>query len=753
MPAPPVIISHTLRKTFQRGLVQDKIIFLSAGPGWGKTAVTAKLLERQNAASLSLRKRPLPRYFSRERLIVLDDFQELPTQDETRFRDILRRSPAGQRFILLSRGPVPEYLSPYEAAGALLQLGEEDLALDMDGLLRLAQVRGLALSARDLQRMLEATGGCPAAAGLLLADLSPGQPLRKPAIDAMRSRMGAYLGDAFLRSLPPETQTLLLELSLFDRFDQDLADMLVEDGNARLSLEQLWRAGGPVRPDGSLWTIHDRRFLLPHLRQKLAGYPPGRLQAIQLAGGRWCAARQDFHGALCHYRLADREDILRSPELIHDMSMLHSMALAPEEAEWWYQTLKNHLRRMERGGKDYKRVRGLLFSLDLGLPHRDTAELPKRILAADKLLQSRSLVLPAMNVTGGLPSLLRGGRDFSQWVPRARELYDAIRAPAERVLGRAGVGVGELALGECLLEQGEDLSDRFLTLTALRTELRSGGVLEMEFVLTALLVRALCAAGDLSGAQALLLQFRSEAAQANAPRVLANLDAMRCRLSLLEDGQFAGEWFAEPPPEGEASLWADSYRLLTWVRCCLRDRAHHAALLMLGRLLDGFRRYNRPLDLLEAVILTAICRFRMGCEDWREHLTRALELGGRYGYTAVFTREGAALLPLLERFGRSGAAPACWDRILSGTVTQAGYYGRYLQPPAVLASPLTPKELMVLRLIGQNKSNEEICALMNIKLPTVKTHVRSLFKKLNAASRSEVRSAAKQLGLISSAVL
>lgn len=780
MPAPPTIIPHTLRETFQRGLARDKVIFLSAGPGWGKTSVVTTLLERQDVTYLSLRKRPLPRSFPRERLIVLDDFQALPAQAEGQFRDILRRSPAGQRFILLSRGPMPEYLSIYEAAGALLRLGEADLALDMDCLSQLAQAHGPALSVHELQWLLEETGGCPPAVNFLLTALSTGQPLRQETINAMRVKMGAYIEEAALRPLPPPAQRLLLELSLFDRFDQVLADMLAEDGDACAKLEQIWRISGLIQPAGPLWIIHDQRFLLPYLRQKLRMGPPKRLQALHLTGGRWCIARQDLPGALRHCQqsgsrkelldlltqtarlhpgvevcqglrdcagLVGKEDILQSPDLICAMSLLRSMTLEPEESEQWYKALNRYLRHMDRKDGEYKRVRGLRSYLDICLPHRETAELPEVILRVDKLLRSKALVLPKTDVTGGLPSLLRGRRDFSQWVPRAQELYDTIRAPAERILGRTGTGLGELVMTEILLEQGEDISEHFPTLAALQTKLMTEGTVELEFVRTALLVRALCAAGSPSSAEELLLQFRTEAAKANAPRILSNLDAMRCRLSLLEDGIYATVWFAEQSSGEDGFLWADSYRCLTMVRCRLRNQEHHAALLLLSRLLDYFQHCNRPLDRLETLILIAICRFRMGCNDWREYLAQALELGARYGYVSVFAREGAALLPLLERGGHENLDPAYWDRILSGTVTQAGHYGRYLRPLCIPVGPLTQKERMVLRLISQNKNNEEICALMNIKLPTVKTHVRNLLRKLNVSNRNQLQEAAKRLKL------
>ncbi len=75
MPKQPIAIPYGLRETLQRGLTHYKIIFLSAGTGWGKSTAVTKLLEKQNAAYLSLRKKPLPGYFPKERIVALDDFQ------------------------------------------------------------------------------------------------------------------------------------------------------------------------------------------------------------------------------------------------------------------------------------------------------------------------------------------------------------------------------------------------------------------------------------------------------------------------------------------------------------------------------------------------------------------------------------------------------------------------------------------------------------------------------------------------------
>lgn len=778
MPKSLVVIPRRLRTAFQQGIAQDKIIFFSAGAGWGKTTAVNALLEKQAVRPLSLRKTPLPHYFSRERLVLLDDFQDLPPQAENRFQELLRNAPEGQRFILLSRAPLPEYLSVYVAGGALLRLCAEDLALDADCLFQLAEFYRLPLSAPDLQRAVDVTGGSPVAVKLLFLSLAAGRPFRQQAIDGMYRNVGAFMDETVLRRLEPAHRGLLMELSPFDCFEQGLAETLAGKGEAAPALEALRRAGILIHRDG--WRMADQRFLRPYLQEKLLEeYPPERYQAIHRAGGRWYALQRDFKNALLHYQAAGSradlvelvrqnlrihlapdgcrqwqewfelltEDEIRScPNLICAMSMLQSVAFRPEEAEKWYAALSGYVRRAGPEGRDYPRVRGLLLFLDVSLPHRGVSGLPRSISAADGLLSTGEVTLPKLPVTGGLPSVLRGTRDFSQWMER--QACGGIRAPLERLLGRDGTGLWEIALAEGLLEKGEDISGRFLALMPLQKQLRSRGALEMEFALTALLVRALYAAGNLPKAKELLWEFRTRAERAEAGQILRNIDAMRCRLSLLEDGGYADAWFdGQPPKEQPFYVW-DFYLYLAKARCYIRRGEHHAALLLLGWMLDCARQYSRPLDALETLLLAAVCRFRMGGEDWRTYLSDALQIGCRYGYSAAFAREGAALLPLLERYGEGKAEPGFWRRILPDTILQAGYYEHYLQPLEHPAGRLTKMEASVLQLLAQNKSNGEICALLDIKLPTVKTHIRNLFRKLRASSRTEALQAAKRLGLV-----
>lgn len=58
-------------------------------------------------------------------------------------------------------------------------------------------------------------------------------------------------------------------------------------------------------------------------------------------------------------------------------------------------------------------------------------------------------------------------------------------------------------------------------------------------------------------------------------------------------------------------------------------------------------------------------------------------------------------------------------------------------------------ELQILHLLCADKSNAEIGAILDIKLPTVKTHVSHILAKLGVSRRSEARTAAKKLRLVS----
>jgi NarL family two-component system response regulator LiaR len=69
------------------------------------------------------------------------------------------------------------------------------------------------------------------------------------------------------------------------------------------------------------------------------------------------------------------------------------------------------------------------------------------------------------------------------------------------------------------------------------------------------------------------------------------------------------------------------------------------------------------------------------------------------------------------------------------------------QPPTT--DPLTEREVDVLRLIAQGRSNGEIATTLKVSEGTVRTHVSSILAKLHLASRTQAALYALREGLAS----
>ena len=126
----------------------------------------------------------------------------------------------------------------------------------------------------------------------------------------------------------------------------------------------------------------------------------------------------------------------------------------------------------------------------------------------------------------------------------------------------------------------------------------------------------------------------------------------------------------------------------------------------------------------------------------------ALALAEEYRFIRTVSVYGAAVLPLMDALEWSGNAK--WHkRLMADVRAQAAIYPRFLQPRLSMSESLTAAEMQVLRLICADKSNAEIGEILNIRVSTVKSHVSSVLSKLGVNRRSEDRTAAKKLWLIS----
>ncbi|MFI5834665.1 LuxR C-terminal-related transcriptional regulator [Micromonospora sp. NPDC051300] len=129
-------------------------------------------------------------------------------------------------------------------------------------------------------------------------------------------------------------------------------------------------------------------------------------------------------------------------------------------------------------------------------------------------------------------------------------------------------------------------------------------------------------------------------------------------------------------------------------------------------------------------------------------LEEVLALAEPEGCRRVFTRAEPGVRDLLAAHLDSGTAHwATVDDLLRG-VDESRAGGTPDPPARALDEPLTERELTILRYLQSILSNVEIAAELSLSVNTVKTHVRNIYRKLDATRRREAVQRARELRLI-----
>ncbi|MEV4493428.1 LuxR C-terminal-related transcriptional regulator [Micromonospora coxensis] len=164
---------------------------------------------------------------------------------------------------------------------------------------------------------------------------------------------------------------------------------------------------------------------------------------------------------------------------------------------------------------------------------------------------------------------------------------------------------------------------------------------------------------------------------------------------------------------------------------------------------DGAVAEGWPLPVrLAAGVLDAVLA-RRGGDDRRAGrlLERVLDLAAPEGYRRVFTRAEPAVRDLLAAHLDSGTAhwPTVSDLVRGAEEPAArGPVGA----DRALDEPLTERELTILRYLQSILSNVEIAGELSLSVNTVKTHVRNIYRKLDATRRREAVRRARELRLL-----
>jgi LuxR family maltose regulon positive regulatory protein len=311
------------------------------------------------------------------------------------------------------------------------------------------------------------------------------------------------------------------------------------------------------------------------------------------------------------------------------------------------------------------------------------------------------------------------------------------------------VGVLQVGLGEVLYEQN-DLEQAATLLRPVWNHMNRSGYRELIAYSCLLQARLFRAAGQTGNAIVVLQEGTDSLRRSDAPDLLKEIQSLLA-VYLAEEGQVAEAWRFLPDPlamgERLPGLSLGS-RLLNQARVGLVAGRAEATLAFAAQCEQlaagaGSRRWQ-----MEALLLQALAQAKLGKRTaGQSALQKSLALAQSQGYLRLFLDGGEAVRDLLVGLYPTLTDPALAQfarRILEAFPAPAPK--KPLTPPS-LTSPLSEREVQVLRLLSLGLSNQAVADQLYISLATVKTHIRHIFEKLGVENRIEALNKAKELHL------
>ena len=779
-----ILIKPAVQQKFDGVMRNGRILFFSAPCGFGKTAVANALLRKwrtlclcADAPDFSLQ--GLPDEWD---ILLIDDFQLIQEKEQLQaLCDLIRANPA-RRFVLLSRGVPPSCMAAFRYTGLMTTLEPDDLLFDREDIRRYFADNKIPVTESEISVIVKESLGCPLGVVITARQMSGGKPFSAELVTRAYREVFAYFEEAVYNRFDLPVRRLLLELSLFEDFDMEMVRMVSGNPHAGEMLNWLLQNTTMLRcEDGQtfyFWTqfrtflqwevakefseekrraVFSRAALYYELKEDYA-----RALDCYTKGGdhtkvsELLARNAELHPGMGHYsemekyyRSLPESEILASPALMQGMSMLCALAMDYEGSERWYRELKAFADCRDKQDAAGRQARSRLAWLDISLPQRGVAGMIETFPAVFRLMINKEITLPPFSVTSNLPSLMNGGKDFAEWSKKDDLLYRTLRVPVETVLKKDGIAFADCALAESKFEKGENITERMFALISRMSEVQQKGTPEMEFAINGLLARSQIARGQAADARRTIETLRARFAEQGLNRFLPNMDALLCRIALhCDDPDSADAWYRNKAPRDPMHLNVmKRYQYLTQAMVEIMQNRPDDALLTLSPLEHYIQGCGRHIDGIHLNILCALALYRKKNVKWRKRLIAALNTAAEYNFITTVSMYGAAVLPLLDKLNRDDGSK-WYKRLMADVRMQAAYYPRFLAPRLSQTKELTPTELQILHLVCADKSNAEIAQMMDIKLPTVKTHVSHIFDKLGVKRRSEAKTAAEKLWLV-----
>jgi LuxR family maltose regulon positive regulatory protein len=376
-----------------------------------------------------------------------------------------------------------------------------------------------------------------------------------------------------------------------------------------------------------------------------------------------------------------------------------------------------------------------------------------RILdAQDKLLEARAL-LGAAQSTFGVLAAIQFLAEIFYWQGEFEQAEQLNRQIQTEAVGEESMlddqGIASLNLAHTSYERNElDHAEQFATRALGLAQQRANEILEVQATIR--LAYIFSAKGDTAHAHEFL---KSLEAKIQNPALLREIQNAQALLSIRAGDISSLDWWVKiAADKNQNALHLQKEReTFTLARLRIAEGKAVEALDLLKDWQEDAAQNGRVRSLVEALCLEALAYHAdANLSAAAQPLNQALRLGQAKGFRRLFLDEGTRMATLLQ-----AVLPSLPNRTLNlfATTLLHSFPAEMTShsigtSSTIQTEALSQQELRVLRLLVAGLSNADIARELVVSTNTVKTHVKSIYRKLTVNSREEAREVARELRLV-----
>lgn len=766
-----------------------QLVYISGMCGYGKTTFVCNYLKDSSFFYFDMLTDPLAltTFDTKKKATVVIDNLGFLTDSTVNAKILELISNPLCWCIIISRARCPEWLlTPSHSLGGFMLISEADLAFSYDEACTYLDNYGIFdLDDNDLSKLFKYSLGHPLFISFIAsrlkfaADNSSGHVSFTNAIaEEARQLLCEYFDHALLDVWDDNLIKFAVMMSIVPSFSIPLAVEITTISNIESLIEEANRIGSFLTYGDGVYSI------VTPLRRYLNGkmyslYSKEKIVDIYNTAGHYFKRHNQILEAFDMYKKSDNKsgqlDILienarlnpsdgyltelksaylsldedtitQYPELIAALCMIYSLMLDVEQSEYWYNVLKEQATNLT--GRSQKTAKRYLTYLDIACIHKPGKNVLSILKNLTNMVIDRSVIVPEWALTCNAPTIMNGGRDFCEWSKRDTEIYSALEIPFRRIFGKSSAGMPDLSLAESFLEKGESDYEIMRLVSKGQMDADMRGRIELVFVAVGILSQLHLIHGHVDDAKNVLLKFKSNNLTAN-PKLLANIDVMMCRISLLTgDIDAVYDWLSAAPDESTDFNVLYRYIYMCKIRCYLATDNTTDAYTLINKMLYYADICERTFIKMECLILLSILEYRSDMNTWDDTLSKALALAEEHHFIRVVSRESAAIYEMLRKCSYQYKNPDYKKQLFDEVDMVTQLYPLYLAGSVSDVTDIDGNALEILKLQADGMSNDEIANTLFISKNTVKYHCKENYRKLGVSNRLAAITEAKKRGII-----